>query len=179
MLSNQLTSIGEALDLLKRIEVMEANEGFKQPYYQAPQNNPNARRQNQTSPQDQRAGRRFDVREIEQVTANTHAEKELILLHHEDTGRPRDTISWLDQMPWLSRHKHIRCREKIFSRIDDSHEQDSTSDASIHPDIYRLARWLAGISVGLVLGGGGAKGAAHIGMLQAIEVLGSNKISWI
>jgi hypothetical protein len=55
MLSNQLTSIGEALDLLKRVEVMEANEGFQRPQYQAPQANLNARRQNQTSPQDQRA----------------------------------------------------------------------------------------------------------------------------
>jgi hypothetical protein len=65
MLSNQVTSIGEALDLLKRIEVMEANEGFKQPYYQAPQTNLNARRQNQTSPQVQRAQPQNLVRQIQ------------------------------------------------------------------------------------------------------------------
>jgi len=33
-----------------------------------------------------------------------------------------------------------------------------------------LARWLKGTSVGLVLGGGGARGAAHIGMIKAIQV---------
>ena len=37
-------------------------------------------------------------------------------------------------------------------------------------DVSRLARLLTGTSVGVVLGGGGARGAAHIGMLKAIQV---------
>lgn len=44
------------------------------------------------------------------------------------------------------------------------------SDPSIHSDFSRLARWLTGMSIGLVLGGGGAKGASHVGMIKAIEV---------
>lgn len=44
------------------------------------------------------------------------------------------------------------------------------SEASVHSDFSRLARWLTGTSVGLVLGGGGARGAAHVGMIRAIQV---------
>jgi hypothetical protein len=43
-------------------------------------------------------------------------------------------------------------------------------DRNIHSDFSRLARLLTGESVGLVLGGGGARGAAHVGMIQAIQV---------
>lgn len=46
------------------------------------------------------------------------------------------------------------------------------SEANIHSDFSRLARWLTGNSVGLVLGGGGARGAAHVGMLKAIQEAG-------
>lgn len=44
------------------------------------------------------------------------------------------------------------------------------SEPNVHSDFSRLARWLTGTSVGLVLGGGGARGAAHIGMIKAIQV---------
>lgn len=44
------------------------------------------------------------------------------------------------------------------------------SEPNIHSDFSRLARWLTGKSVGLVLGGGGARGSAHIGMIKAIQV---------
>ena len=36
----------------------------------------------------------------------------------------------------------------------------------------RLARHLCGCSVGLVLGGGGARGISHIGVIQALEEAG-------
>ncbi len=35
-------------------------------------------------------------------------------------------------------------------------------------DFSRLARFLTGTSIGLVLGGGGARGAAHVGMIRAM-----------
>ena len=35
-------------------------------------------------------------------------------------------------------------------------------------DFSRLARFLTGTSIGLVLGGGGAKGSAHVGMIKAM-----------
>lgn len=39
-------------------------------------------------------------------------------------------------------------------------------------DIASLARQLTGFGVGLVLGGGGARGFAHVGLLQAMQELG-------
>jgi lysophospholipid hydrolase len=39
-------------------------------------------------------------------------------------------------------------------------------------DFHRLARRLCGKSVGLVLGGGGARGIAHIGIIRALEEAG-------
>jgi len=38
-------------------------------------------------------------------------------------------------------------------------------------DLARLARILTGNAVGLVLGGGGARGFAHLGVLRALEEL--------
>jgi lysophospholipid hydrolase len=46
------------------------------------------------------------------------------------------------------------------------------SEPNIHSDFSRLARWLTGKSVGLVLGGGGARGSAHVGMIKAIQEAG-------
>lgn len=42
----------------------------------------------------------------------------------------------------------------------------------MHSDFSRFARWLTGNSIGLVLGGGGARGAAHVGMIKAIQDAG-------
>ena len=39
-------------------------------------------------------------------------------------------------------------------------------------DFHRLARRLCGKSVGLVLGGGGARGLAHVGVIRALEEAG-------
>ncbi|CAD0085214.1 unnamed protein product [Aureobasidium vineae] len=39
-------------------------------------------------------------------------------------------------------------------------------------DFHRLARRLLGKSVGLVLGGGGARGIAHVGIIKAMEEAG-------
>jgi lysophospholipid hydrolase len=32
-----------------------------------------------------------------------------------------------------------------------------------------MARWLTATSIGLVLGGGGARGAAHVGVMRALQ----------
>jgi hypothetical protein len=48
----------------------------------------------------------------------------------------------------------------------------------IHSDLSRLGRRITGTSVGLVLGGGGARGCSHVGMIKvgggALE-----KFDWI
>lgn len=41
-----------------------------------------------------------------------------------------------------------------------------------HSDCARLARRLTGTSVGVVLGGGGARGIAHVGALRALAEAG-------
>ncbi len=75
----------------------------------------------------------------------------LLLLHSADTDRPRDTSRWLAATGTDSVF-HLR-------RDNDG-------------DLRRLARILSGNAVGLVLGGGGARGFAHIGVLRALEELG-------
>jgi len=74
----------------------------------------------------------------------------LVLLHHPSTTMPRATADWL---------------------------QDRSGDDVYHvrighaADIDRLARILAGRGVSLVLGGGGARGFAHLGVLRALHEL--------
>jgi lysophospholipid hydrolase len=38
-----------------------------------------------------------------------------------------------------------------------------------HSDFSRLARFLTGKSIGLVLGGGAARGCAHVGVIKALK----------
>ncbi len=73
---------------------------------------------------------------------------ELVLLHGA-TIRSGASRSWLSQRPGIPHH-HIR----------------NTAD------IGRLARLLTGNGLGIVLSGGGARGFAHIGVLQAVREAG-------
>lgn len=79
------------------------------------------------------------------------APRELILLHSENSQQVSGTQNWLDLFPF------------------DSHHQIRLNDRK---DIQRLVRSLTGKAVGLVLGGGGARGLAHIGVLRAIDEAG-------
>ena len=47
-----------------------------------------------------------------------------------------------------------------------------SADTPFKGDFHRLSRRLVGKSVGLVLGGGGARGIAHIGIIRALEEAG-------
>jgi len=71
----------------------------------------------------------------------------LALLHPRDTALPSGTRAWLDAVP-AGGHFHVR----------------EGSDG----DFGRLARCLAGRAVGLALGGGGARGLAHLGVIRAL-----------
>lgn len=79
------------------------------------------------------------------------APQTLVLLHPEGTVLPSGTRAWLEPRR-LSGHQHLRW------------DRDA--------DFGRLARVLSGRSVGLVLGGGGARGMAHLGVLRALEERG-------
>src|SRR6185436_497759 len=76
------------------------------------------------------------------------ADRVLLLLHPDGDCVPSQTARWL-QPRHIDEHHHVR-----------------RGNAA---DLGRLARFLAGRAVGLVLGGGGARGFAHIGILRALR----------
>jgi len=76
------------------------------------------------------------------------ARVELVLLHPAGTVEPHGTAAWYSGRD-LADHHHVR--------------------AGSRRDEERLARRLAGRGVALVLGGGGARGIAHVGVIRALE----------
>lgn len=114
-------------------------------------------------------------KEIERLAIRT--QKELVLLHREGGPNPSGTVHWLNMRTWVSQHHHVRCPHRMFTRksqyrISELYSKVLMSEASVHSDFSRLARWLTATAVGLVLGGGGARGAAHVGMIRAIQEAG-------
>jgi lysophospholipid hydrolase len=114
-------------------------------------------------------------KQLEHLAIRT--QKELVLLHKPDSIKPRDTVQWLNIRSWCSSHHHIRCPKRMFTKRSVSKTKEIyaslfTNPPSIHSDFSRLARFLTGTSIGLVLGGGGARGAAHVGMIKAITEAG-------
>jgi NTE family protein len=75
----------------------------------------------------------------------------LVLLHDEHCRLPAGTAAWLARRP-LDDHVHLR---RNHAR-----------------DLARLARLQSRTGVGLVLAGGGARGFAHLGVLQALRDAG-------
>lgn len=102
--------------------------------------------------------------------------RELILLHRDGSEKPKDTANWLTIHSWCSSHHHIRCPKRMFvrkkSRIHDIYTELTHQAPPCDNDFARLARYITGTSIGLVLGGGGARGAAHLGMIKAIREAG-------
>ena len=99
-------------------------------------------------------------KQLENLTVRT--QKELILLHRESDEKPKNTVEWLNIRSWCSSHHHIRCFRKLFnlrtlSKVEAYMHQEAKVP-NIHSDFSRLARFLTGKSIGLVLGGGGARG---------------------
>jgi len=84
------------------------------------------------------------------------ADPQLALLHAADSS-PSGTRAWLAQRR-ARQHFHVR----------DGNDRD----------FARLARSLTGRGVGVVFGGGGARGFAHLGVLQALEETGV-PIDWV
>ncbi|HZD04430.1 MAG TPA: patatin-like phospholipase family protein [Longimicrobiales bacterium] len=74
----------------------------------------------------------------------------LVLLHPDDTARPSGTRRWEPER--YDAHHHVRL--------------------GVRSDYERLSRHLTGRAVGLVLGGGGARGFAHLGVVRAMEEAG-------
>lgn len=130
------------------------------------------------------------------------ARKILVLLHGERYSISGLTRSWLKNRVWINGgHFHVqmdirshnlpnhppvkRLGLNIKERVQtlQAEIQKYTSrkvryspvyspDAPFKGDFHRLARRLCGRSVGLVLGGGGARGMAHVGIIRAMEETG-------
>ena len=81
-----------------------------------------------------------------------HANPELLLLHDDRAARPDGTARWQAAWPDAASAWHVRRGRQA--------------------DWERLARLLTGRAVGLALGGGGARGFAHLGVLRALQELG-------
>jgi len=80
--------------------------------------------------------------------ARSAAPVELVLIHEESGRSFSGTAKWLSRRP-VVRHHHVR--------------------SGVPEDLGRLARILAGCATGVTLGGGGARGFAHIGVIRALE----------
>jgi predicted acylesterase/phospholipase RssA/CRP-like cAMP-binding protein len=76
---------------------------------------------------------------------------DVLILHDAWERTPALTPELVDALP-VDRHFHVR-------RHDDG-------------DAQRVARQVAGEAVGVVLGGGGARGFAHLGVIHALETAG-------
>ncbi|KAK7745736.1 phosphatidylcholine and lysophosphatidylcholine phospholipase [Diatrype stigma] len=130
------------------------------------------------------------------------ARKTLVLLHADRYSPPGLTRSWLRNRVWINGgHYHMQMafrtntvpvhqpsrkggptlKERV--QILQAEIQKYTSrkirqrpyyspDAPYKGDFHRLARRLCGKSIGLVLGGGGARGIAHVGIISAMEEAG-------
>ncbi|HZQ63535.1 MAG TPA: cyclic nucleotide-binding and patatin-like phospholipase domain-containing protein [Casimicrobiaceae bacterium] len=81
----------------------------------------------------------------------SHRRTELVLLHAAATARPSGTGAWLE-------HRQVAAHHHVRSGCD--------------TDVARVARHLSGRAIGLVLGGGGARGFAHVGVLRALREAG-------
>jgi predicted acylesterase/phospholipase RssA len=82
--------------------------------------------------------------------ARLRAAPELVILHHGD-GNPAGTARWLGGRR-VERHHHVALAGS--------------------PGFNRLARFLSGRAVALVLAGGGARGFAHLGVIRALREAG-------
>ncbi len=91
------------------------------------------------------------VRVLEQEPGYELKRKHLVLLHPAVARDPVEITSWRAGYDY----------ERVYpTRVD--HQ----------PDYARLARFLTGTAVGVVLGGGGARGFAHLGVLRALHESG-------
>jgi len=136
------------------------------------------------------------------LTTKTTARKELVLLHAERYCPQGLTRKWLQNRTWINgSHHHIHMAFRIATepvhpqlrrfgttlkqrvQVIQAEIQKYTSrkvrqtpmysaETPFKGDFHRLGRRLTGKSVGLVLGGGGARGISHIGIIRAMEEAG-------
>lgn len=132
----------------------------------------------------------------------TTARKELVLLHLDRFSPPGLSRRWLQNRSWINGgHHHVqmafrtdaepinpqikRFGTALKHRVQVLHAEIQkytsrriqqtplySADTPFKGDFHRLARRLCGKSVGLVLGGGGARGISQVGVIHALEEAG-------
>ncbi|XP_016898609.1 patatin-like phospholipase domain-containing protein 7 isoform X2 [Cynoglossus semilaevis] len=119
------------------------------------------------------------VGELEKMLEGSavRAQKQLVLLHREDGPTPKGTAEWLNMRSWISRHHHLSCPRRVFSRrslpkLRELYQRVFEKSPDRHSDFSRLARILTGNSIALVLGGGGARGCSQVGIIRALNEAG-------
>ncbi|XP_066222663.1 patatin-like phospholipase domain-containing protein 7 isoform X1 [Saccopteryx leptura] len=119
------------------------------------------------------------VGELERMLESTavRAQKQLVLLHREEGPAPARTVEWLNMRSWCSGHLHLCCPRRVFSRrslpkLVEMYERLFQKPPDRHSDFSRLARVLTGNAIALVLGGGGARGCAQVGVIRALTECG-------
>ncbi|KAI9057768.1 patatin-domain-containing protein [Trametes sanguinea] len=135
------------------------------------------------------------------LSLKTTARKELVLLHPDRSVTPGSTREWLKLRPWVHQHIHVelpgintsavraapppqdpaavialkKMKDRVQSEIQKYRGMRSDPRPQRPPhtsDFARLARRICGKSIGVVLGGGGARGISHLGVLRALEDYG-------
>ncbi|MBN3299372.1 PLPL7 protein, partial [Amia calva] len=119
------------------------------------------------------------VGELERMLEGSavRAQKQLVLLHREDGPPPTGTVDWLNMRSWCSRHLHLACPRRVFSRrslpkLREMYQRVFQKTPDRHSDFSRLARVLTGNAIALVLGGGGARGCSQVGVVRALYEAG-------
>ncbi|XP_042364628.1 patatin-like phospholipase domain-containing protein 7 isoform X2 [Plectropomus leopardus] len=115
------------------------------------------------------------VGELERMLEGSavRAQKQLVLLHREDGPPPKGTVDWLNMRSWISRHLHLSCPRRVFSKrslpkLMELYQRVFEKPADRHSDFSRLARVLTGNAIALILGGGGARGCSQVGIMRAL-----------
>ncbi|PLW22005.1 hypothetical protein PCANC_02407 [Puccinia coronata f. sp. avenae] len=126
------------------------------------------------------------------------ARKELVLLHPDRNVPAGSTRPWLKNRPWVHAHHHVemagatplrnnhldellpltalrQLKRRVQTRLSKYRGYQMPSEFEItkrglaNNDFARLARRLCGKSIAVVLGGGGARGISHIGVIKALQ----------
>uniref|UniRef100_A0A8C5AFI4 Patatin like phospholipase domain containing 7 n=1 Tax=Gadus morhua TaxID=8049 RepID=A0A8C5AFI4_GADMO len=119
------------------------------------------------------------VGELERMLERSavRAQKQLVLLHREDGPPPTGTVHWLNMRSWISRHHHLSCPRRVFSKrslpkLREMYQRVFQKPADRHSDFSRLARVLTGNAIAIILGGGGARGCSQVGIMRAVSEAG-------
>ncbi len=94
---------------------------------------------------------RFE-RQLREEPGFAYKRQQLVVLHPAQTLLPHSLTPWQRERPMLERVLALR--------------------EGVQGDAARLSRFLTGKAVGVVLGGGGARGFAHLGVLRALDEAG-------